>query len=684
LSIAQNDSSVMLMDCTKLAKVWSLDAAKFEKKNRLLQRALNVPNLWGKLEPEWNARDEEYRPGHSKVLHYTALHTQPWHPLPKQFVYQNSPEGNVWIKLEEQANRAGYQLFSRTRPSLQFKELMIQASLRQPFPAGSPPIHGVIDFRGLDEHIATGEVKTCLWCHLGGQANDISQDNRPKASGPDSPAITPYDLCHQTPDSLPAQTFDLVYSASELQWIPDEDIPWVLDEIFSLANSLVFVQVQANESWHPMPGKTHSRGIQRNFEWWVSHIHTTSKRYPKIHWKFVSREGQARGIDRQLVRCGGLWSGHPPRIWILSDGKVGHTTQSEALARLLGWPYEIKHLRFRWWNRFQKVLWGLLPPHTVGLDIARSSPLNPPWPDIVLNAGWRSVPVARWIRQQNQGHTRIVQLGRKAGFSIDLFDVAITPTYYGFSPHPRRIETVTPLNQLTQQSIDAVSRKWPNLFQNNPHPWIALILGGPTTVFSFDTDMASRLAHQIKDLAKQCEGTIFAVTSPRTGEAIAHAFESILQPEHILHRWSPGQTDNPYLAYLIGADVILMTGDSESMLAEAASLGKPLHIIPLPQKPQTWIGQLNDWIIRRAHSRRLNKRGTVRPQQGLERLCARLMRGGLVQPRRDLTILHETLIQKGIASRFGEPLQNGSRPQLHENEAIARRVKEMLGVFDPS
>ena len=682
LTIAPNDTSVMVMDCKKMAAVWSLEAAKFEKKTTLVQRALNRPNLWGQLKPEWNARDEEYRPGHSKVLHYTALHTQPWHPFPKQFVYQNSPEGDVWIKLEEQANQAGYQLFSRTRPSLGFKELMVQAGIKQAvFPTDSPPIQGAYHLSELDEHTATREAKTCLWCHLG-QIQDLFQDKNKKFGGLDALTITPYDLYRQTPDSLPTQTFDIVYSAGELQRIPDEDIPWVLEEMFSLAHSLVFVQIQTDESGHSMSDKPHSRGIQRNFEWWVSHLHTTSRRYPKIHWKFISREGLAGGIDQQLVRCGGDWVGHQPRIWILSDGKVGHTTQSEALARLLGWPYEIKHLHFHWWNRFQKVLWGLLPPHKVGLDSARSSPLNPPWPDIVLNAGWRSVPVARWIREQNHGHTLIVQLGRKGGFSIDLFDVAITPMYYGFPPHPRRIETATPLNQLTQQSVDEVSRKWPNLFQNTPHPRIALILGGSTTVFSFSPDIASRLARQVKDLAQQCGGTIFAVTSPRTGEAVAQAFESILQPEHSLHRWRPDQTDNPYLAYLAGADIILVTGDSESMLAETASLGKPVYIIPLPEKPQTWIARLNDWIIQLAHTRRLNKRGTVRPQQGLERLCARLIRGGLVQPRRDLTILHETLIQRGIARRFGEPLQNGTRPRLHENEAIARKVKEKLGIFD--
>ena len=128
--------------------------------------------------------------------------------------------------------------------------------------------------------------------------------------------------------------------------------------------------------------------------------------------------------------------------------------------------------------------------------------------------------------------------------------------------------------------------------------------------------------------------------------------------------------------------MILVTGDSESMLAEAASLGKPVYIIPLPEKSQTWIAQLNDWVIKRAHSRPLNKRGTVRPQQGVERLCARLMRGGLVQPRRDLTILHESLIQRGIARQFGEPLQNGKCPKAQEPEMIAKKIKDILGIFD--
>ena len=138
----------------------------------------------------------------------------------------------------------------------------------------------------------------------------------------------------------------------------------------------------------------------------------------------------------------------------------------------------------------------------------------------------------------------------------------------------------------------------------------------------------------------------------------------------------------PIAPYLDGADVLIVTGESESMLAEAASLGKPVYIIPLPENPPNWKIRLNEAIVRRAESRPLNKRGTTRPQQGIERFCARLIRSGLVQPRRNLSLLHDSLIKSGIARPFGEPIENGLRPQLREVEHVAQKTKSILGIFD--
>jgi uncharacterized protein len=40
--------------------------------------------------------------------------------------------------------------------------------------------------------------------------------------------------------------------------------------------------------------------------------------------------------------------------------------------------------------------------------------------------------------------------------------------------------------------------------------------------------------------------------------------------------------DNPYYAYLAVADAFLVTGDSVSMISEAAATGRPVHILDLP------------------------------------------------------------------------------------------------------
>jgi mitochondrial fission protein ELM1 len=45
-------------------------------------------------------------------------------------------------------------------------------------------------------------------------------------------------------------------------------------------------------------------------------------------------------------------------------------------------------------------------------------------------------------------------------------------------------------------------------------------------------------------------------------------------------------------------------------------------------------------------------------------------------------LLHDSLIRQGIARPFGEPIENGNRPQLRETERVARKIKEILGIFD--
>ena len=85
---------------------------------------------------------------------------------------------------------------------------------------------------------------------------------------------------------------------------------------------------------------------------------------------------------------------------------------------------------------------------------------------------------------------------------------------------------------------------------------------------------------------------------------------------------------------------------------------------------------------RRSRKPRINKRGTILPQRGLQYRCAWLVDRGWVRPRRDLDMLHRSLVEGGFAHMFGRESGEGERPVLHEAAAVAARVRAMMGLAD--
>jgi mitochondrial fission protein ELM1 len=174
--------------------------------------------------------------------------------------------------------------------------------------------------------------------------------------------------------------------------------------------------------------------------------------------------------------------------------------------------------------------------------------------------------------------------------------------------------------------------------------------------------------------------TVFATTSRRTGPQATVALKKGLGPCCYLHEWQPDQSENPYLAYLALADILIVTGESESMLADAAATGKSFYIYPLPkQEPDPWT-RLKERVVARSEKHRWGDRGTIQPQTGVQYVCARLVERGIILPQADLHILHETLVGTGIAQFFGSSMGPSSSAGLREVDYIARRVRVLMGM----
>lgn len=129
LSINNHDTSVMLVDCKRMAQVWNREAVLKTTRKRIEARA-RAAGLWGEMPGRYNARDAEYEPGESACVHFTTLHTQPWRPFPDWFVYDRNPTGSLWFDLEREADEARFLPVSSKRPTSAWPDVALKITSR--------------------------------------------------------------------------------------------------------------------------------------------------------------------------------------------------------------------------------------------------------------------------------------------------------------------------------------------------------------------------------------------------------------------------------------------------------------------------------------------------------------------------------------------------------------------------
>ena len=111
---------------------------------------------------------------------------------------------------------------------------------------------------------------------------------------------------------------------------------------------------------------------------------------------------------------------------------------------------------------------------------------------------------------------------------------------------------------------------------------VAILLGGPNKAFDFPVECISRVLQKLLSELEMNVDMVYLVTlSRRTPQMIHDYIMNIHHPR--MYVWD-GQGPNPYLAFLGLADMFVMTTDSIAMASEAASTGKPIHLIHLPGK----------------------------------------------------------------------------------------------------
>lgn len=343
---------------------------------------------------------------------------------------------------------------------------------------------------------------------------------------------------------------------------------------------------------------------------------------------------------------------------MLTGYRAGDNAQTLALAEALGWPFSVKRFRYRRSELLTNLLFGAT---LAGTHKAGSSTLEPPWPDLVITAGRRNEPVARWIKANSGGQARLVHLGRPWA-DIRRFDLVITTPQYFLPARDNVVVIAMPLHQITPAGLAAAAAAWERPLAHLPRPWTAALVGGDSPPYRLGAGEARRLATMLQTEAAQCGGSVLVTTSARTRpEAVRALREGITAPCHF-HEWQAGAATNPYLAYLALADAIVVTGDSLSMLTEACATGKPVYVFDIGQGPTA---------MRETAPTRWDLRSL--PYRTMMRLAPRRM-------RRDIRVLLRGAVASGRAAWLGTDGLFAARPADGD---LARAVAAVKVLFEP-
>lgn len=666
LAVHAGDISVALLDCEQMARLWTLEDAQTRGKNELLARAAKQPGLWGALDGGWNARDLEYRAGQSGVLHYTALHRQPWHPFPASFVYQKNPHGDIWYELEEGADNAAYRAFSASHPSQGFsalKKLISESAVRlrpdiSPSPRAPAEDGDLVSL--LSELGATSLLHCRIKAYSSGAAIPVSDQVG---------TIERMDPVVGAAKSYRAGAFDAVVCTDTLEYFPDDDVPWLLDHLFHCAGRLLFCRVDEVETQGAGHAPRLSRPWNRSTEWWHYQFQMAARHHPKVRWQLQLRRSRSLWRQQALTLSGNESAHRPLSVWAINGRKLGHSSQSNSLAEALGWPYDKKQVQ----QRFVRQL-----PVLFHLGIRSIGACMPPWPDVVIACGWWPCHLARWIKERSGGRTRLLLGGRKSRGVRSCTDIVVCCEHFHLPAHRRRIETLLPVHGITKESMEAARERGQQLFRDAARPRVALLVGGDSKQHSFSAADAALMGQRVLKQVKQLGGSLWTVTSRRTSKAASGALAEVLQQDASLHVWSPEAKDNPYLAYLAAADILVVSGESESMLTDAIATAKPVYIYPLAQRPLEPMMALGRWLLNRTSRKPTNRRGTERPQQGFEYLCARILQLEWILPPRDLEGLHRHLVEKGYAAMFGQSLSLDRTGPDYKQEVLGEKLRRLL------
>ncbi len=328
-------------------------------------------------------------------------------------------------------------------------------------------------------------------------------------------------------------------------------------------------------------------------------------------------EGYIRRYPQEYLWTYRRWKHGPQKdVLILNDGKAGHLKQSWALCAMLreaGFDVRARVVDVVFKSgrgrRFLAVAGRLFGPRLLmrllPLALTRETHerLSSVFCDAVVSAGSSLAAVNLACAYENQA--RCVVIMRPGVFSSRQFDLVLMPEHDRPRPQKNVLVTVGALSHVTREDLESDFNRlvaaYPALKEETRRvPRIGLLLGGDSKNYALTPSIAVFVCDQMKKVLDARDAELAITTSRRTAPAVAQTVREYFGKDPRCRLVVIASEHNPEGAMggiFFWSDVLVVSGDSISMVSEACASGKPVvvfepHTKNAPNKVQRFLDLL--------------------------------------------------------------------------------------------
>ncbi len=351
-------------------------------------------------------------------------------------------------------------------------------------------------------------------------------------------------------------------------------------------------------------------------------------------------------------------------VIVLSDGKPGHVKQSLAVVRAFKThPANVRDrvvdVRYRHrLARLLALLWAWVVPRGIGgmaclrwaLTPACFNELVNAYADVVISCGAATAPVNVLLAAENRAKSVVIM--NPTPLPLRRFSLAVVPAHDRIAHRPHIVQVPGALTTITEEELALAGERLTRHPQfrggsarDGHHAVISVLLGGDTAEYELTTAFVDTLIRQVLDACEAIGGSCLVTTSRRTPPDVERLLQERLARHprcSLLLLASRDQLNGTAEGMLGLARVVVVTGESVSMVTEACVSGRHVLVVDPPLRRAGW-GRLTK---PQRYVRQLAEGGYVKPLflREISRTIQRVITQPLPSNRLDATaIIHDAV-----------------------------------------